>query len=175
MTPAILALLIFLAAAAPGWATDAKTAPSRPVASQGTSAEQDKAIEAAIKAKLAKSKIGQDGFTVRVQGGVAYWDGTTAVVQHKGSATRMAKTAGALRVVNNIRVSEEAKAKAAGNLSQGARRDEAKRGDTRDQGRRNSTGAGGSSDPSASPEASPPSTQPRLVRPTFPQQAGPPQ
>jgi hypothetical protein len=29
-------------------------------------------------------------------------------MQHKGSATRMAKTAGALRVVNNIKVSETA-------------------------------------------------------------------
>ena len=37
----------------------------------------------------------KDGFTVRVQGGIAYWDGSTSVVQHKGAATRMAKTAGA--------------------------------------------------------------------------------
>src|ERR1700742_2071301 len=94
MTPAILVLLIVLTAM-PGWSTDTKPAPSKPVAGQGTSAAQDKAIEATIKAKLAKSKIGQDGLTVRVQGGVAYWDGTTNVVQHKGSATRMAKAAGA--------------------------------------------------------------------------------
>ena len=171
MTPAILALGIFLAAAEPGWATDSKTAPSKPVASQGTSAEQDKAIEAAIRAKLAKSKIGQDGFTVRVQGGVAYWDGTTNVVQHKGSATRMAKTAGAVRVVNNIRVSEEAKAKAANNLSRAPRGD-AKRGEGRDQGRPVSSSSSSQTGSPPRDPSSPRNTQPRLVRPTFPQPSG---
>lgn len=165
MTPVILALAIFLTSA-PTWGSDQKAAPPKSAASQGTSAEQDKAIEAAIKTKLAKSKIGQDGFTVRVQGGVAYWDGTTNVVQHKGSATRMAKSAGALRVVNDIRVSEEAKARAADNLSRAPRGD-AKRGESRDQGR----AASNSSQPNASPSANDSSTeQPRLVRPTFPQQ-----
>jgi hypothetical protein len=37
-------------------------------------------------------------------------------MQHKGSATRMARTAGAAQVVNNIQVSATAKAKAASNL-----------------------------------------------------------
>ena len=97
----------------------------------GTSAQDDKQIEAAIRAKLAKSKIGKDGFKVRVQGGVAYWEGATDVVQHKGSATRMAKTAGAKSVVNNIKISEEAKAKAADNLDQGRRRAQVKRSDPR--------------------------------------------
>jgi hypothetical protein len=105
----------------------------KPPAAQGTSAQEDKAIEAAIRAKLAKSKIGKDGFTVRVQGGVAYWDGTTDVVQHKGSATRMAKSAGARRVVNNIKISEPAKQKAADNLEQGRRRAQVKRSDPRSQ------------------------------------------
>ena len=50
---------------------------------------------------------------------MAYWEGSTSIVQHKGAATRMAKTAGAKRVINNIKVSEDAKAKAAGNLEQG--------------------------------------------------------
>ncbi|HEX4808904.1 MAG TPA: BON domain-containing protein [Bryobacteraceae bacterium] len=65
----------------------------------------DSQIEATIRAKLAKSKIGKDGFKFRVQRGVVTWEGTTTVMQHKGSATRMAKTAGALQVVNNIKVS----------------------------------------------------------------------
>ena len=85
----------------------------------GVTAQQDTQIEAAIRAKLAKSKIGKDGFTVRVQGGVAIWEGVTSVVQHKGSATRMAKTAGAHTVVNNIKVTDAAKQKAADNLDQG--------------------------------------------------------
>ena len=75
---------------------DDKTAarPKPPVA-QGASAQQDKQVEAAIRAKLAKSKIGKDGFKLRVQGGVATWEGSTDVIQHKGAATRMAKSAGA--------------------------------------------------------------------------------
>jgi len=88
-------------------------------------------VERTIREKLAKSKIGKDGFTVRVQGGVAYWEGNTTVVQHKGAATRMAKTAGARAVVNNIKVSDAAKQKAAENLEQGRRRAQIKRGETR--------------------------------------------
>ena len=72
-------------------------------------------------------------FTVRVQGGVAYWEGSTNVVQHKGAATRMAKTAGAKKVVNNIKVSDAAKETASANLEQGRRRAQVKRGDARSQ------------------------------------------
>jgi hypothetical protein len=97
----------------------------------GTSAQEDKQIEATIRAKLVKSKIGKDGFTVRVQGGIAYWEGKTEVVQHKGSATRMAKTAGAKSVVNNIKISDAAKEKAADNLEDGRRRAQVKRSDAR--------------------------------------------
>src|SRR5580658_713496 len=77
----------------------------------------DAEIEATIKAKLAKSKIGQEGFQVHVKDRVATWTGTTSVMQHKGAATRMAKTAGAIQVTNNIKVSGDAAAKAKGNLS----------------------------------------------------------
>jgi osmotically-inducible protein OsmY len=66
----------------------------------------DAEIEATIKAKLAKSKIGKDGIQVHVRNGIATWTGATAVMQHKGAATRMAKTAGATQVVNNIKMSE---------------------------------------------------------------------
>jgi hypothetical protein len=82
----------------------------------------DSEIEATIKAKLAKSKIGKDGIQVHVKDHVATWTGTTAVMQHKGAATRMAKTAGAIRVVNNIKVSDDATATAKGNLNGGVRR-----------------------------------------------------
>jgi hypothetical protein len=100
---------------------------------QGTNAQEDKAIEAAIQAKLAKSKIGKDGFKVHVQGGVATWEGTTDVLQHKGAATRMAKAAGAKAVVNHIKVSDAAKQGAADNLDSGRRRAQVKRGDARTQ------------------------------------------
>jgi hypothetical protein len=76
----------------------------------------DAQIEAAIRTKLAKSKIGKDGFSFKVQHGVVTWEGTTEVVQHKGSATRMARTAGAVQVVNNIQISAAAKEKAGANL-----------------------------------------------------------
>lgn len=86
----------------------------------------DAEIEATIRTKLAKSKIGKDGFTVHVKNGVAIWTGTTQVMQHKGAATRMAKTAGAIQVVNNIKVGDDAKQRAAGNLTGAPRRVEVK-------------------------------------------------
>lgn len=64
----------------------------------------DAQIEAQLHDRLAKSVVGKDGFTVKVKGGVVYWEGTTPVAQHKGAATRMAKSSGARRVVNNIKV-----------------------------------------------------------------------
>jgi hypothetical protein len=110
-------------------------APSKAKAAtaQATTAQQDQQIEAAIRARLARSKIGKDGFRVRVQGGVAYWEGSTGVVQHKGAATRMAKAAGARAVVNHIEVSQEARDKASGNLQKGRRRVQVKRGEARSQ------------------------------------------
>ena len=78
----------------------------------------DAEIEATIRAKLAKSKIGQDGFQVHVKDRVATWTGTTSVMQHKGAATRMAKSAGAIQVLNNIKISGDAKS----NLNGGTRR-----------------------------------------------------
>lgn len=128
-----LQILLTLGLAAAASVSDAQTAaapktgtPPRP-AQQGIGAQQDKEIETTIRAKLATSKIGKDGFTVRVQGGVAYWEGSTGVLQHKGTATRMAKAAGAKKVVNNIKVSEAAREKAADNLDQGRRRVQVKR------------------------------------------------
>lgn len=138
MSPLILAFFFFVATlgaqtpAAQTKAAQPKPAPVPAVTTQDT-AQQDKEIESVIRAKLLKSKIGKDGFTVRVQGGVAYWEGATDVVQHKGSATRMAKTAGAKRVVNNIKVGDAAKQAAAGNPADGPRRVQVKRGESRSQ------------------------------------------
>jgi hypothetical protein len=93
----------------------------------------DAQLDAAIRAKFAKSKINEDKFTVRVQGGIATIDGKTDVLQHKGVATRMCKTAGAAAVNNRVVVSDAAKKKAAGNLEEGRRRAQVKRGDTRSE------------------------------------------
>ena len=121
-------MILLLGLALPGAFAQTKSKAPPP---QGTTASQDAQIEAEIRARLAKSVIGKDGFTVRVQGGVAYWEGNTDVVQHKGAATRMAKSAGANKVVNKIKVGDAAKQKAAGNLEQGRRRAQIKRSDPR--------------------------------------------
>jgi hypothetical protein len=92
------------------------TTPTRTTKSQHGATPGDAQIEAIIRTKLAKSKIGKDGFTFRVQRGVVTWEGSTNVMQHKGSATRMARTAGAAQVINNIQVSATAKANATSNL-----------------------------------------------------------
>jgi hypothetical protein len=94
-------------------------------------AASDARLEAAIRAKFAKSKINADKFQVHVQGGVATIEGRTDVTQHKGVATRLAKTGGALGVNNHIQVSDAAKEKAAANLEKGRRRAQIKRGDAR--------------------------------------------
>jgi hypothetical protein len=64
----------------------------------------DSQLESTIRAKLAKSKIGKDGFKFKVARGVVTWEGSTMVGQHKGAATRMARTSGAVQVINNIQV-----------------------------------------------------------------------
>jgi hypothetical protein len=91
----------------------------------------DAELERLIRQRIARSKIAADGFHVRVQGGTATLEGKTDVIQHKAVATRLAKAAGAVRVVNHIRPSDAARAKAASNLSAGRRRAQLKRGEVR--------------------------------------------
>jgi hypothetical protein len=77
----------------------------------------DAQIERTIRAKFAKSKISVEHFTVTVQNGVATIEGKSNVIQHKGVATRLAKSGGAVAVKNNIQISEAARAKAAAKLA----------------------------------------------------------
>jgi len=101
---------VFLAAPGGAWAA---TSPAR----NGVPAQaSDSLIAANLRAKLAKSKIGADGFKFHVEKGVVTWEGHTDVPQHKGAATRMAHTAGALQVINKIEVSAAGKAKASASL-----------------------------------------------------------
>lgn len=90
----------------------------------------DAELEKAIRAKFAASKISSHHFQVHVQGGIATIEGQTDVLQHKGTATRLAKNVGAIKVVNHIEVSQAAKDKAAGNLAKGRRRAQIKRSET---------------------------------------------
>lgn len=107
------------------------TAPPAPKAPIRQALKSDAEIEATIRAKFARSKINEDKFTVHVQGGVATIEGKTNVIQHKGTATRLAKTGGALAVNNHIQISDAARQKAAESLDQGRRRAQVKRGDAR--------------------------------------------
>jgi len=54
-------------------------------------------------------------------------------LQHKGTATRLARGAGATKVVNQVEVSQAAKDKASANLASGARRAQVKRSDVPDR------------------------------------------
>jgi hypothetical protein len=101
-----------------------KAAPKAP-------ARPDAAIEKDIRARFAGSKINADKFEVRVQGGIATLTGRTDIVQHKGTATRLAKSGGATAVLNRIQVSQAAKDRVAGNLASGRRRAQIKRGEAR--------------------------------------------
>lgn len=106
-------------------------APAKPLAKQAM--QSDAVIEATIRAKFARSKINAEKFQVHVQGGVATIEGKTNVIQHKGTATRLAKTGGAIAVNNHVAISDAAKQKAADNLDQGRRRAQVKRGDPRSE------------------------------------------
>jgi hypothetical protein len=91
----------------------------------------DAQIDAGIRIKLAKSKIGPDKFRFKVQGGVVTIEGKTDIIQHKGAATRLAHTAGAVGVNNHIEISDAAKQKASDNLAKGRRRAQIVRGEPR--------------------------------------------
>ena len=114
----LLTIFVLLCSLFTPGATFAGTAARSTAAAHGTLS--DSQIQQTIQTKLAKSKIGKDGFRFRVAHGVVTWEGSTNVVQHKGAATRMARAAGATQVVNNIQVSAAAKAKAAKSLKKAA-------------------------------------------------------
>jgi len=100
-----------------------------------TPAQSDAALEKAIRARFAESKIAADKFEVHVQGGRATITGNTDVLQHKGTATRLARAAGAGEVLNKIEPSDAAREKAAANLTKGRRRAQIKRGEARSETR----------------------------------------
>jgi hypothetical protein len=103
---------------------------AKPAAVPQQAAMPDAQLEKTIRARFAASKISTHHFAVHVQGGVATLEGQTDVLQHKGTATRLAKTCGAIKVVNHIAVSQAAKDKAAKNLASGRRRAQIKRSDS---------------------------------------------
>jgi hypothetical protein len=134
----VFVLMLFSLAAAeqtrPSTSKSAPPAHTRPVVAAPSHAP-DAEIERTIRAKFAASKISADKFTVKVQNGVATIEGKSDVVQHKGTATRLAKNGGAIKVVNKIQLSDAAKQKASQNLEKGRRRAQIKRGDARTDAR----------------------------------------
>ena len=111
-----LLIVLFLVAVNAGLVQAASVPPAGTAKKSPVS---DSQLERAIKNKLAKSKMvatGHEHFTVSVKDGVVTFSGKTNVVQHKGTATRMARAAGALAVNNLIEVSDAARAKAAARL-----------------------------------------------------------
>jgi hypothetical protein len=127
-----LAVLLSIAAmwAAAQAATPAGTA-THVRTGGGGGAVTDRQMEADIRARFAKSKIGVNHFTVHVQGGVATIEGHADVIQHKGTATRLARAAGAREVVNRVELSEAARERASANLAKGRRRAQVKRSEKR--------------------------------------------
>jgi hypothetical protein len=73
----------------------------------------DPQILAQLKAKMRRSKLRADKLEYTVKDGTVEWRGNVAIPQRKGAATRMAKAAGAKRVVNHIRVLPNSTAKPA--------------------------------------------------------------
>ena len=140
-TPALAAALLIAAVACMGQTkpVPAHPAPQTAKAPVKQAMQSDAQIEAIIRAKFSRSKINVEKFTVHVQGGVATIEGKTNIIQHKGTATRLAKTGGAVAVNNHIQISDAAKQKAADNLDTGRRRAQVTRGDARletDSGKR---------------------------------------
>jgi hypothetical protein len=108
----IVCALVLAALAGPGQAATAL--PPAAAAQKKLNAlpnATDGQILTTIRARLAKSKVAIDRFTVTVQNRVATFEGKTSVVQHKGVATRIARTSGAIAVQNHIQISEEARAR----------------------------------------------------------------
>ena len=134
-TVTLAASLLFAAIACMGQSkpAPAHTAPQTAKAPARQPMKSDGEIEATIRAKFARSKINVEKFTVHVQGGVATIEGRTNVIQHKGTATRLAKSGGAIAVNNHIQISDAARQKAADNLDAGRRRVQVKRSDARSE------------------------------------------
>lgn len=109
----LTAVALFLAAA-----LQPAEAPKKTQA-QATPRWRDAELRKTIEERLARSAIASDGFKVEVTNGVARITGKTDVIQHKGVATRLARSMGAKVVKNEVVVSEAARRRAAAQLAKG--------------------------------------------------------
>jgi len=94
-----------------------------PAKSQSKSAAaphwKDAELKKAIEQRFARSAIGVEKFKVEVNDGVVHITGKTEVIQHKGVATRLARSMGARSVKNDVEISAAAREKAAAQLGRG--------------------------------------------------------
>ena len=111
----VAAVALLLATALEPAEAPKKTQPPAQSAARWKDAELRKAIEE----RFARSAIAVDRFRVEVNNGVARITGKTDVIQHKGVATRLARSVGAKEVRNEVEVSEAARQKAAAQLAKG--------------------------------------------------------
>jgi len=80
---------------------------------------KDVELKKTIEDRFARSAIAVDKFKVEVNDGVARITGKTDVMQHKGVATRLAKSMGARAVQNDVEITDAARRRAAERLLQG--------------------------------------------------------
>ncbi len=110
---AVTAAALILAAAWQPVETLAQTAtPSTP-------RWKDVELKKAIEERFARSAIAVNHFRVEVKDGVARIMGKTDVMQHKGVATRLAKSMGAKAVKNEVEITDAARQRAAEQLLRG--------------------------------------------------------
>lgn len=120
LTPAVVLIAFWTGQATP--VAKPIPNPASKTAKSKAAGPSDAQLEQDIRARFAKSKISRNHFDVTVSGGIATITGMTDVIQHKGTATRLAKTAGARDVINQIKISEAAREKAARQLSEGRKK-----------------------------------------------------
>jgi len=107
----LLALAAALAAASQSQSAGAPQRASK-VPAWLKKVRNDAEMERAIRKRFAESKIAVNKFEVLVKDGVAILRGRTDVIQHKATATRLARSVGARDVVNKIEITERARQKA---------------------------------------------------------------
>lgn len=108
----LIRLVILLVAVGVVWApaqSDESASESRTVDPGPVS---DNALKKEIQKRFAASAIARNQFQVDVRNGTAILRGRTDVIQHKGTATRLAKLAGATQVDNRIEVTDRARSSA---------------------------------------------------------------
>lgn len=115
-----VAAALFLAAALQPAEAPKKTQTKTHTSQERTTPQwKDTELRKAVEARFARSAIAADHFKVEATDGVVHITGATDVMQHKGVATRLARSVGAKEVRNDVEVSQAAREKAAAQLTRG--------------------------------------------------------